>query len=258
VSIGTAATEVTASPVGKDAVSPDTNEGVPGKNDGGLARLLEALAAEEAERAAAILTGCRTARVASGEPHFRTSLPAAALFVVDEDFAVLRIVRAEATRSVITCVAGPGRVLLPPIDDEVLFGLVDSRLIAVSDEALEELLALPGAARGLVEQMTATLLQNQEAIANFVDTRHLERVRRTLLQLARLYGRVGHDGIRIDFPVSHTVLAEMIGSSRETVTRALDELQRMRFVARRGHSYRLLISPEDVFAPPPDDADIEV
>ena len=224
----------------------------------GLSRLLEALAVDEAERASAILGSCPAARIASGQPQFRTSLPGAALLLVDEGFAVLRIVRSNATRSVITCVAGPGRVLLPPGDDEVLFGLVDSRLIAISDVALEELLALPGAARRLLEQMTATLGRNQEAIGNFVDTRHLERVRRTLLQLARVYGRVGHDGIRIDFPLSHTVLAEMIGSSRETVTRALDDLQRSRFVARRGHTYRLLISPEDVFAQAPDHPGIEV
>jgi biotin operon repressor len=57
---------------------------------------------------------------------------------------------------------------------------------------------------------------------------------------------VGADGIRIDFPVSHTVLAAMIGSSRETVTRAVDELQRTGFVARRGHTYRLLVSPDTV------------
>jgi DNA-binding IclR family transcriptional regulator len=36
----------------------------------------------------------------------------------------------------------------------------------------------------------------------------------------------------------------MIGSSRETVTRALDELQRSGFVDRRGHTYRLLVRPE--------------
>jgi CRP/FNR family transcriptional regulator, cyclic AMP receptor protein len=96
----------------------------------------------------------------------------------------------------------------------------------------------------VVEQMAFALGQQQEAIANFAHTRHVERVRRKLLQLARGYGRVAHDGIRIDFPVSHTVLAEMIGSSRETVTRAVDELQRDGFVARQGHTYRLLVSPE--------------
>ena len=61
---------------------------------------------------------------------------------------------------------------------------------------------------------------------------------------AQSYGRVVRDGIRIDFPVSHSLLADMIGSSRETVTRALDELQRSGFVARRGHTYRLLVRPE--------------
>jgi CRP/FNR family transcriptional regulator, cyclic AMP receptor protein len=94
--------------------------------------------------------------------------------------------------------------------------------------------------------VATTLRREQEAIGNFGNARHVERVRRKLFQLARSYGRVGSDGIRIEFPVSHTVLAEMIGSSRETVTRALDELQRAGFVARRGHTYRLLISPREV------------
>jgi CRP-like cAMP-binding protein len=71
-------------------------------------------------------------------------------------------------------------------------------------------------------------------------------VRRKLLQLARNYGRVVRDGIRIDFPISHMVIADMVGSSRETVTRALDELQRDGFVARRGRSYRLLVTPDCV------------
>jgi len=136
--------------------------------------------------------------------------------------------------------------LLPPTQAEVLFGLVDSRLIAIPQHALDELLLLPTVARTLFDQVATTLRQEQEAIGNFANARHVERVRRKLFQLARSYGRVGRDGIRIDFPVSHTVLAEMIGSSRETVTRALDELQRAGFVARRGHTYRLLISPFEV------------
>jgi DNA-binding IclR family transcriptional regulator len=38
----------------------------------------------------------------------------------------------------------------------------------------------------------------------------------------------------------------MVGSSRQTVTRSLDDLQRDGFVARRGHNYRLLVSPDCV------------
>jgi hypothetical protein len=193
-----------------------------------------------------ILAGCPAVPVAAGEPYFSSSLPAASLLLVDEGFSVLRVPLPHGTRSIITCEAGPGRVLLPPTQAEVLFGLVDSRLIAIPQRALDELLLLPTVARTLFDQVATTLRQEQEAIGNFANARHVERVRRKLFQLARSYGRVGRDGIRIDFPVSHTVLAEMIGSSRETVTRALDELQRAGFVARRGHTYRLLISPFEV------------
>ena len=45
---------------------------------------------------------------------------------------------------------------------------------------------------------------------NLAATRHVERVRRTLLQLARTYGHADREGIRIDFPISHALLAEMV------------------------------------------------
>ena len=99
-------------------------------------------------------------------------------------------------------------------------------------------------AKMLLGQLALTLGETQEAIGDFGSTRHIERVRGKLLQLARNYGRVAHDGVRIDFPLSHTLLADMVGSSRETVTRSLDELQRDGFVARQGHNYRLLVSPD--------------
>jgi hypothetical protein len=211
----------------------------------GVTRVLEALELRDADEAAAIVARCPAIDAGAGEPHFRSSLPAA-LLLVDEGFCVLRIPRPDAARSIITCEAGPGSVLLPPTDAEVLFGLTESRLIAIPQEEVDRLLRLPSVARMLLDQLATTLGHKQEAIGTFAATRHVERVRRKLLQLARSYGRVGPDGIRIDFPLSHTLLAEMIGSSRETVTRALDELQRRGFVARRGHKYRLLISPREV------------
>jgi hypothetical protein len=209
----------------------------------GRSRLLHSLPWSELDRAAAIVAVCPTFEVEAGEPYFPASFTDVALLVVEEGFVVLRAAP-RTSRSIITCEAGPAGVLLPPGREEALFGLVDSRLTGISFDDRDRLLELPGAAHALLEQVTLTLSQKQETIGNFADTRHIERVRRKLLQLARNHGRVAPDGIRIDFPVSHTLLAEMIGSSRETVTRAVDELQRDGFVARRGHSYRLLVSPE--------------
>jgi hypothetical protein len=193
-----------------------------------------------------ILAGCPRFELRAGEPHFRRSFLDTKLLAVEHGFVVVRSTPEGLARSIVTCEAGPGRVLLPPTADEVLCGLTASRLVGITAEARHRLLEIPLAARALVEQLEISLSQEHEALGNFAHTRHIERVRRKLLQLAQRYGRVMRDGIRLDFPVSHTLLADMVGSSRETVTRALDELQRTGFVARRGHSYRLLVEPDEV------------
>jgi biotin operon repressor len=210
------------------------------------ASLLLGRADADADRAAEILAGCSTFELDPGEPHFANSFSGVELLAVQQGLVVLRSTPESVARSIITCDAGPGRILLPPTTDEVLLALVPSRLIAIDGGARDRLSEVPGVCRILLELSATALARNQEALANFAHTRHVERVRGKLLQLAGSYGRVARDGIRIDFPVSHILLAEMIGSSRETVTRAVDELQRSGFVARRGHTYRLLVSPESL------------
>ena len=101
-------------------------------------------------------------------------------------------------------------------------------------------------AAALVEGLTATLRQKHAAIANMSRLHHVDRVREKLIELAQEHGRVGRDGIRLDFPLTHDLLGEMTGSARETVTRALDELQRDGFVERNGRTYRLHVAPEDL------------
>jgi CRP-like cAMP-binding protein len=211
-----------------------------------LHRLVLELPSAGAERVSAILAACPTIQLEAGVPYFRNSFPADALLAVQAGFVVVRASAAGRSRTIITCESGPGRLVRPPSPQEVLYGLGVTRLTVVSGAAVDRLVEVPGAARMLLEHLEVTLAQKQEALSNFAFTRHVDRVRRKLLQLARDYGHVARDGIRIDFPVSHTILAEMIGSSRETVTRALDQLQQAGFVARRGHAYRLLVSPEAV------------
>ena len=138
-----------------------------------LIRSLEGLEPHDAERAAEILAGCSIVSVPAGEPYFRSSFDGAALVLVVEGFTVLRLARADLRRSLITCEAGPGSVLRPPGEEEVLFGLADSRLIAIPDAALDRLLRLPSAARTLLDQLAETLGQKQEAIGNFANRRHV-------------------------------------------------------------------------------------
>jgi biotin operon repressor len=214
---------------------------------GGLQRFLDGLPSPQAKQVAAVLARSPAVEIEPGVPHFRASFSNAALLVVEDGFVVLRATFPELSRSVITCEAATGGLLLPPSPEEALFGLGASRVRLVSPEGLDKLLGLAAAQR-VVEQLMLALSQRQEAIANFAPTRHLERVQRTLCQLAHRHGHVVREGLRIDFPVSHALLAEMIGSSRETVTRALDELQRTGFVTRRGSTYLLRAPPESLDA----------
>jgi Crp-like helix-turn-helix domain len=203
-------------------------------------RLLDGLSPADRDLAGRILAGSSIIEVDGGVPHFQSAFAVGALLVVEDGFVVVRATSPPPARSVVTFEAGPGAILLPPRAEEVLMGLGKSRLTAISAEARDRLLTVPAIAQRVVEHLVHVVAQRQEAISNFAPTRHVERVRRKLLQLAGTYGHVVREGIRIDFPISHALLAEMIGSSRETVTRALDELQRGGFVVRVGSTYCLL------------------
>jgi biotin operon repressor len=48
----------------------------------------------------------------------------------------------------------------------------------------------------------------------------------------------------VDVPLTHELLGQAVGSARETVTCALQALQREGFLVREGRLYRLMISPE--------------
>ena len=203
------------------------------------------LPAAEAGRVAAILAHAEAMELERSARVFRNSLTDTALVAVDEGFVVLRATFSKPSRSIITCEAGPGRLVLPPAPSEVLCAIEPARLALISPRARDELLTLPIVARRMLDQMAFTLGEKHEALAIFAQTRHVERVRRKLFQLARAYGHVARDGVRIDFPITHALLAQMIGSSRETVTRALEQLQRDGIVARHGSTYRL-IGPVDL------------
>jgi len=194
-----------------------------------------------------VLAACRKMTLEPGTPFFHGDFRPDALLAVEEGFVVLRALGPSGSRSVVTCEAGAGEIVLPPAPEEALVALTRASVRLIDADARTRLLASPAHAERVVEQLALALRRKQDATANLAPTRHADRVRRRLLQLADRYGHVVRNGVRIDFPVSHALLAEMIGSSRETVTRALDELQRSGFVMREGSTYRLLLPPESVW-----------
>lgn len=190
------------------------------------------------------IAGLPRRRLGVGDEALGVQFADAAFVFVDEGLVVLRNAANGVRRRTITCHAGSGSLILPPQPGEVLVALTDAALVVMSRADLEVALAIPAKAAALVEGLTATLRQKHAAIANMSRLHHVDRVREKLIELAQEHGRVGRDGIRLDFPLTHDLLGEMTGSARETVTRALDELQRDGFVERNGRTYRLHVAPE--------------
>jgi CRP/FNR family transcriptional regulator/CRP/FNR family cyclic AMP-dependent transcriptional regulator len=62
------------------------------------------------------------------------------------------------------------------------------------------------------------------------------RVARTLITLADSHGERVPDGVRIPAQISQTMLANMVGASRENVNRALARLVRLGQIRRKGHT----------------------
>jgi Crp-like helix-turn-helix domain len=193
-----------------------------------------------------LIGGLPSSRLVAGTVLYPGDLEDIALVSVEDGLVVLRSAVPGSARRTITCHAGKGALVLPPRDEEVLVALTEARVVTISTGVRDRLLENPSAARALMDGLAETLRQKHVAIASMARLHHVDRVREKLIELAREHGRVGREGIRLDFPLTHDLLGEMTGSARETVTRALDELQREGFVARNGRTYSLHVSPEEL------------
>jgi CRP-like cAMP-binding protein len=164
------------------------------------------------------------------------------LLVVDQGVVALVAVAGSQSQTVIA-LAREGDVLAPPSREEHVRALTEARLIAVTADAYERLLSIPGVARVLLEGVLEALDSRQQSLAGIRGS-HAERLQETLYRLARDHGKVCAEGVEIDLPLTHELLAQMLGSARETVTCALARFQREGLLVRKGRTYRLIVAPD--------------
>ena len=115
--------------------------------------------------------------------------------------------------------------------------MAPSRVIGVSEADLIALLgAQPAAAVDVIGNFARRLTESQVLIEDLMNSSINLRLYRTLLGLAREFGRPADtkNATLIDMSLTHQRLADMIGSNRVTVTRKLLELQKRGLVAARG------------------------
>jgi CRP/FNR family transcriptional regulator len=141
-----------------------------------------------------------------------------------------------------------GTLFLPPGPGERLEALTPCRITIVSADSLLVLLGLPSVAEAIVDSFAEAVRERQATIRNCSHVHHSDRVLEKLLQLARIYGRAVPGGVRIDFPLTHQLVADMVGSARETVSLALSDLARKGFLQLRKHRYVLRMGPDELFS----------
>lgn len=83
----------------------------------------------------------------------------------------------------------------------------------------------PRMALNLLRSLAERLRSTEDQLESLAFRGVPARLAAQLLQLMDRYGRVTHTGIRIDERFTHVQLAEMIGTSRETLTKVMNELR---------------------------------
>jgi CRP-like cAMP-binding protein len=192
---------------------------------------------------AGVLSRCPRRRLRIGSVHHFADFPPASLLIVDTGIVAL-VAGGRSTRRIVLgfCSAG---ALLPPLGaDEQLVALADAAVIAVPEDVERTLLHAPAVAQAVVNALLEELRERQQSLAQFGNVMHAERLRAKLVQLAGSYGTPVDGGVEVELPLTHKLLGEAIGSARETVTAALQTLEREGFLTRAGRRYRLSIAAD--------------
>jgi CRP/FNR family transcriptional regulator, cyclic AMP receptor protein len=132
---------------------------------------------------------------------------------------------AEDGREVILSMLGAGEFFgeMALFDDDpgatTVIASEESQLLLLRrDDLYRQVMEMPGVAIGLLRSLSRRLKEADHKIGGLILLDVPGRVSHLLLQLA-----VPYDGKRIPKPPTHQVMAQMVGSSRETVSRVLGE-----------------------------------
>jgi CRP-like cAMP-binding protein len=160
---------------------------------------------------------------------------------------VLREVSVLGTRS--AELLGPGDLVRPadveagmslPVPAELSWTALAPLQVAALDEVF-----LAAACRypAVLARLMARAVGRAQALALHEAITNLKHVETRLLvqfwHLAERWGRVGRDGVTITLPLTHEVLAKLVGAARPSVTTALGNLAARDLLTRDRDSWRL-------------------
>jgi CRP/FNR family cyclic AMP-dependent transcriptional regulator len=114
----------------------------------------------------------------------------------------------------------------------------DSLVTIISQESFVELLSsVPTVALNFIRLLSKRLATVERGLAEFSHTWSYHRLARVLLQLSDKYGQEVPSGTVINVRLTHEDLANLIGTSRETVTTQLSKFTRMGLLKRESRHF---------------------
>ncbi|MBK9146002.1 MAG: Crp/Fnr family transcriptional regulator [Candidatus Melainabacteria bacterium] len=134
-------------------------------------------------------------------------------------------------KTVILALLGPGELIGEAAwecseHDSYAETLDESRIYQIGRDTFQNFIRQnPEFGLRLIQILGGRLKQAQARIEDLVFRQVPSRVARLLLTLAENHGRVTPSGIRVEFPLTHQEIADMVGSSRVTVTQILNRFR---------------------------------
>lgn len=142
---------------------------------------------------------------------------------------------------------GPGDLLQPGSDATTSVLAPEVRWTVLSEVLLAELggpvaLGLAGDPTAVAAVIERAIRRAREGAVERSIASHVRvdvRLLGYLWHLAERFGRVTPDAVRLDLPLTHAVLARLVGARRPTVTTALQGLITLGYVRRDGRAFLL-------------------
>jgi CRP/FNR family transcriptional regulator, cyclic AMP receptor protein len=188
---------------------------------------------------------CSEKRFPQAATIFTTGAPSGFMYILESGLVKL-ISLSEKGQETILHILKPGDVfgeLLLSQERRTFTAVVveDALVTMISREDLLKLLSLaPRLALNFMRLLSKRLARVEKGLAESSHTWSYHRLAKVLLQLSEQYGEEVPTGTLIKLRLTHEDLANLIGTTRETVTTQLNRFSRMGLLSRRAR--RLIVT----------------